>query len=211
MKIDCFDQKGKKGEAITLPKELVEAKPNATIVAQAVRVNLMNARQGTRSTKGRSDLHYSNRKIYKQKGTGRARHGDRTANIFTHGAVAHGPKPITRKVSMPRAMKIRALKSAIALVVRENRLFVIDKVEFSGKGASGKAAELFKKLGFKKATIVRGEKEHLGLGVRNLKGVSAVNAVSLSTYDVVNANNLLFTKEALETLKKRLSTTKDEK
>jgi len=204
MKADYFDQKGKKGEAIMLPKEIFDVKPRVKLIAQAIRVNLINSRQGTRSTKGRSDLHYSGRKIYKQKHTGRARHGDRTANIFMHGAVAHGPKPFARNATMPRVMKELSIKSALAAVAKDNKIAVIEKLEFSGEGATAKAAKLVEKLGYSKVTIVRGEKENTGLGLRNLPFVTVRNAIVLSTYDVATATALLFTKDALNELKVRL-------
>lgn len=208
-KAKLFDQNGKPKEAIKLADGVFGVEPNSDLISQAVRVHLINARRGTRSTKGRSDLHYSNKKIYKQKHTGRARHGDRTANIFVHGAVAHGPKPYTPSADFPKKMKEVALKSALSFMAKEDAIMVIEKMSFDGKSATKKASTLIKKkLGLNKALIVPAAEEKLGLGIRNLASVKTKKANMLSTYDVSTASCLLFTKAGLEELVSRFSAKK---
>ena len=114
LNIDVFDIKGKNVGSISLPESIFKAKVNPQVVAQAVRVYLANQRQGTSSTKTRGEVQGSTRKIYRQKGTGRARHGSIRAPIFVHGGVAFGPKPRDFSLKIPSKIKQQALFSAFS-------------------------------------------------------------------------------------------------
>lgn len=211
-KAKLLDAKGDKKSEVKLSPEVFEVQPNRKMVSQAVRVHLINKRQGTRSTKGRSDMHFTGKKVYRQKKTGRARHGDKTANIFVHGAVAHGPKPFVPRAAMPRAMKETALKSALSLLAKKGEIYVIEKFCFDGKGSTKKAAKLLHdKLKFEKCLIVSSSDENAGLGVRNLSGIRVTRSKLLHTYAVVISPRIMFTKQGLRELETRLKSTKANK
>src|SRR3989344_6587757 len=97
-----------------LPKEIFEQPVTAQMLSQAVRVHLANQRQGTQNAKTRAEIARTRKKLYKQKGTGGARHGDRRAPIFVGGGIAHGPKGIKRILSLPRQLKRNALKMTLS-------------------------------------------------------------------------------------------------
>ena len=114
-KVDLYNIKGEKEGKVTLPKEIFETKINKPLLSQAVRVYLANQRDARARAKTRAQVKGSNRKIYRQKGTGGARHGDNKAPIFVGGGKAHPPKGINRRLSLPKKMKQLALKSALSI------------------------------------------------------------------------------------------------
>ena len=210
---DVLDLKGKVIESVTLSKEIFGAPINETLMAQAVRVYLANQRKGTVSTKSRGEVTGSTRKIYRQKGTGRARHGGVRAPIFVGGGVAFGPKPRDYSMTMPQKMRQSALRSALSTKLQEGSITIVSgfaKVEPKTKAFVESLNNLQLGTPKKKILLVLPEKtENLQRAARNVEGVAYVNANQLNTYEVLNAKNLLFMKEALETVEKTL--TKGEK
>src|SRR5258708_4404168 len=127
--VSVYDTAGKEVETMSLPEEIFGAKINKVLMAQAVRVYLANQRQGNASTKTRGEVAGSTRKIYKQKGTGRARHGGIRAPIFVKGGIAHGPKPQDHSLAMPKKMKRVALFSALTAKLADGQIKVISGLE----------------------------------------------------------------------------------
>ena len=125
--LNVYNTKAKKIGRVQLPKEIFEAKINKILMAQAVRVYLANQRKARAKTKDRSQVRGSGRKIYRQKGTGRARHADRYAPIFVGGGRAHGPQGLSpRHLKMPKKMRRLALFSALTSQLKEKKITVID-------------------------------------------------------------------------------------
>src|SRR3989338_5152877 len=124
-----FDTKGALKKTIDLPKEIFGVQENNILLAQAVRVYLANQRQGTVSTKTRGEVAGSTRKIYRQKGTGRARHGSIRAPIFVHGGLVFGPKPRDYSMKFPKKMRKAALASALSSKVNDAQVKVVDGLE----------------------------------------------------------------------------------
>src|SRR3972149_8149295 len=124
MKVSVYSAKGVKTGQMTLPKEFGE-KPNMALLAQAIRVYEDGGHTGLSKTKTRAEVNRTTKKLYKQKGTGGARHGSRRAPIFVGGGVAHGPRPIKRVLTLP--LKLRKLARAIAYTVKakENEMVVV--------------------------------------------------------------------------------------
>lgn len=204
-KVAVVNTSGKAAGQVELPKEIFAAKVNPDLMAQAVRVYLSNQRKARAKTKTRGEVVGSGRKIWRQKGTGRARHGDRYAPIFVGGGVAHGPTGEENyKLLLPKKMKRRALFSALTAKLAEGELLVVkglDKV-------SGKTAEMAKI--FKNLKVSAKDKplialpdgiENLVRASRNLAGVSLIRAESLNTYQVLNTKRLIFLPESIERLK----------
>jgi len=206
IKVDVFDLTGKVTTSIELPSELFGSNVNKQIMIQAVRVYLANQRQGTQSTKTRGEVRGSTRKIYRQKGTGRARHGGITAPIFVGGGIALGPKPRDHSMSFPKKMRKVALASALTSQLIAGKVKVIDGLEGIEPKTKVFVATL-KNLDLdvekKKVLVVLPAKtDNVSRSVRNVEGVSFVIANQLNTYDVLNTKTLLVMKSAVETLEK---------
>jgi large subunit ribosomal protein L4 len=208
LETEVYDVSGKVVEKISLPKEIFEARVNTSLVAQAVRVYLANQRLGTASTKTRGQVSGSTRKIYRQKGTGRARHGDIKAPIFIGGGIAHGPHPHDYNLTMPQKMRKMALYGVITDKFKNDRIKVIRGLE--NMPLKTKAMlEILKVLGYidkkdkKKSTVllvIPHKMENIYLAGRNLKCLMVIEVGQLNTYEVLTRQNLLFAKEAIDKL-----------
>lgn len=201
---DVYDIKGKVIETITLPAEIFGAKVNSSLMAQAVRVYLANQRRGTASTKTRGEVEGSTRKIYKQKGTGRARHGSMRAPIFVHGGIAFGPKPRDYSLNLPRKMKKAALSSALSAKVKEGKMRIVTGLE-KLEPKTKLMVEVIKNLGIndRKIMLVLSDKtENVKRAARNIERVNITSANQLNTYSILNNNVLLVSKVSLESIEK---------
>jgi large subunit ribosomal protein L4 len=204
MKAQVYDTTGTKKQEVDLSAALFEAKVNPTLIAQAIRVYLANQRQGNANTKTRSEVTGSTRKIYKQKGTGNARHGDIKAPVFVGGGIVHGPVTHSFTLTMPKKMKNAALKSALSTKAADVAV-VEGMAKIEGKTKS--VNSLVKSVkGTKKRPLIVLAEDMDGMlqGLRNVTAVDYVNAMDLNTYDVMNHDCLIFATEALEVLEKRV-------
>lgn len=200
-----FDLAGKKTGTVTLPKELFAGKINDQLMAQAIRVYLANQRQGTSSTKTRSEVTGSRRKVWRQKGTGRARHGSITGPIFVGGGIVHGPKPRDLELKMPKKMKLLALASALTEKNSEDMVFVVDG-KFSGKTKqfADVISSIVKTESKKSPSIlfIRNKKDReAALASRNIKNVSVISGSDVNTYSVIRNNAILLSKDAVDEMK----------
>ncbi|KKS20478.1 MAG: ribosomal protein L4/L1e, large subunit ribosomal protein L4 [candidate division WWE3 bacterium GW2011_GWC1_41_7] len=204
MKIDVLDIKGKKVDEITLKKEIFGIEPNETVLAQYVRVYRTNQRQGTSSTLNRGEVSGGGKKPWKQKGTGRARVGSTRNPIWVHGGVAHGPKPKDWTLKLPKKVKRLALISALSSAVEKKKLTVLDKIEIESP-KSKLVCEIVKNLDLKGSTlIVLNEKnDNLLLGSRNILGLNPTLLNNLNAYDILNARNVVFMKDAILGVQKK--------
>lgn len=188
---------------MTLPKELFGVKVNKPLLAQAVRVYLANQRQGTASTKTRGEVEGSTRKIYRQKGTGRARHGAIRAPIFVGGGITFGPKPRDYSLTMPKKMKRTALGSALTAQLQDGNIVVVtgfEKMKPKSKLALEALASL--EAGDNTLLVTNSGAENIVRATRNLPSVDILPAASLNAYDVLSHKKLVFAKEAIGELKK---------
>lgn len=206
-----YDLKGKAIGRITLPTEIFGVSENKTLIAQAVRVYLANQRLGTVSMKTRGEVQGSTRKIYKQKGTGRARHGGIRAPIFVGGGVTFASKPRDFSLSLPQKMKKKALFSALSGKLKDGEIKVmdLDKIQPKTK-VMAKVLDVME-MGEKILLVTPGGFKDFGnvyKASRNLKGMKISPADSLNTYDVLDNNAVIFMKEAVEVLKKHYLTEK---
>lgn len=183
----------------------VEAKKH--VLWEVVKWQLASRRQGTHSTKTRGEVAYSGRKILPQKGTGNARHGDRGANIFVGGGVAHGPKPRDYYYNLPKKVRRLGLKMALSLKAKEKNLIVVDNIDLGDTPKTKKALEVLSNLGIKdnKVLVVLPEKDEVVYkSFRNLQNVKVLPVIGLNVYDILWADKLLMTQQALEKLYERL-------
>jgi len=186
-----------------LPENLFAQKVSPALLAQAVRVYQANQHQGTQSVLTRAEVSRTRKKLYKQKGTGGARHGDRKAPIFVGGGVSFAPKPRDLSLSLPGKMKQKALVGSLSLKAQENQVVVVSGMsELSGK--TKELASFLKESGLTGniLLVVAGEQKNVVRAGRNLMGVKVVSMKQLSTYDVLWAQKLVIMEEALEVEKK---------
>lgn len=204
MKKEILDEKGKKTEEIALDDKIFGVKPNEKLIAQYVRVFMANQRQGTSSTKTRAEVSGSGAKPWAQKGLGRARAGSKRSPLWRHGGIVHGPKPKSWNLSLPKKMKTNALFSALSLKEMDKRIFVVNKLDFS-KPETKKVLKLLENLNLRNKVlfVTEGENEILKKSLSNIRGVEAVNFNVLNTYQVLNFDNLIFEKKAVESFQKK--------
>lgn len=187
MKIQKFTAKGVKGEEIAIPKE-IDVKINLPLLAQAIHVYEGRAHVGLRKTKTRSEVERTSKKLYKQKGTGGARHGSRRAPIFVGGGVALGPRPIKRVLTLPGSIKNQAKSMAFALKAGEKEMVFVSGISKIIK--TKEAGELVKVLGketkAKRFTFILSENaKEVGRALKNLANAKAIfykNANALDVY-----------------------------
>jgi large subunit ribosomal protein L4 len=198
-KIDVKSPAGKTEGSVELPAELFDAPANVALMHQVVTAQLAAARQGTHSTKTRADVRGGGRKPYRQKGTGRARQGSTRAPQFTGGGVVHGPHPRDYSQRTPKKMIAAALRGALSDRARNGRIHAVTEL-VSGQTPSTKSAKGF--LGTltdrKQVLVVIGRSDQTGVkSIRNLPGVHILSPDQLNTYDVLRADDVVFSVEAL--------------
>jgi large subunit ribosomal protein L4 len=199
LKLQVKTPDGKVDGSIELPAELFDAPANIALMHQVVTAQRAAARQGTHSTKTRGEVRGGGRKPYRQKGTGRARQGSTRAPQFAGGGVVHGPKPRDYSQRTPKKMIAAALRGALSDRARNSRIHAITEL-VAGQTPSTKSAREF--LGTitdrKRVLVVIGRSDEAGTkSVRNLPGVHILAPDQLNTYDVLRADDVVFSVEAL--------------
>ena len=204
MQADVTTLDAKKAGTVELSDDVFGLEPRPDLLQRMVRYQLAKRRAGTHATKGRADINYTGAKIYRQKGTGRARHGSRRAGIFRGGGKSFGPKPRSHAIDLPKKVRALALKHALSAKAKDQALVVIDKCELKG----GKTRELkshLTKLGFGSALIVDGAElqESFARAIRNLPQVDVLPVHGINVYDILRHDTLVLSKAAIEALEAR--------
>ena len=200
LKIDVHAPGGKKSGSVELPAELFDVEPNIALMHQVVNAQLAAKRQGTHATKTRAMVSGGGRKPYRQKGTGRARQGSTRAPQFKGGGVVHGPQPRDYSQRTPKKMIVAALRGALSDRARNDRIHAVTEL-VSGQTPTTKGARTF--LGTlterRRVLVVIGRSDEVGAkSVRNLPGVHVISPDQLNTYDVLKADDVVFSVEALD-------------
>src|ERR1700709_555811 len=188
-----------KSRTVALPAEIFDVELNIPLIHQVVVAQLAAARQGTSSTKTRAEVRGGGKKPYRQKGTGRARQGSTRAPQFAGGGVVHGPKPRDYSQRTPKKMIAAALRGALSDRARNDRIHAITEL-LSGQTPSTKEAKGFLATltQRRKVLVVIGRSDEVGAkSVRNLPGVHVISPDQLNTYDVLDADDVVFSVEAL--------------
>ena len=199
LKIDVKTPDGKKDGSVELPAALFDVEPNIALMHQVVTAQLAAARQGTHATKTRAMVSGGGKKPYRQKGTGRARQGSTRAPQFAGGGTVHGPQPRDYSQRTPKKMIAAALRGALSDRARNGRIHAVTEL-VAGQNPSTKSAKSFLSslTDNKKVLVVIGRSDVVGAkSVRNLPGVHVISPDQLNTYDVLNADDLVFSVEAL--------------
>ncbi len=200
-KVKVFNMEAKEVGSMTLSKDLFEVEYNEPLIHQAIVMYNANQRQGTKSTLTRSEVRGKAAKPWRQKGTGRARHGSKKAPQWTGGGVAFAPKPRDYSKKMNKQARRYALLSALSEKIRANQVVVIDKFDF--KDAKTKEAQAFvNAFKFNGSTIVvnKGNDEKIKRATANMAGLAIQEATDINVYDVVASKNLVLTQSAIKTI-----------
>lgn len=202
MEMNLFSPAGDKVGTIPFPSVFGE-KANLPLIHQVVVAQRLNRRQGTSKVKTRHEVSGSTRKIYRQKGTGRARHGDIKAPLFVGGGRAFGPHPRNYECRLPQQIRRGAVRSALVLKQKEGKLVVLEALSFKAPKTK-EAAALFKKLGLGSGLVVlEGAAAGVEKSIRNLEKFKACRWEALNLLDVMKYEHLILTRAALEKVAER--------
>ena len=204
MKLDVIKLDGGKAGSIDLNEALFGLEPRVDILHRVVRWQRNNAQAGTHKVKTRSEVSYSTKKIYRQKGTGGARHGARSAPIFRGGGVYKGPTPRSHGHDLPKKVRVLGLKHALSAKAKAGELVVIDAAVSDGK--TGALAKMIANLGWKRALIIDGAavNENFAQAARNIEGLDVLPTMGANVFDILKRDTLVITKAGLEALEARL-------
>jgi len=200
-KAPVLDRSGKKVTDRELPADLFEAPVNVPLMHQVVVAGMAALRRGTHATKTRAEVSGGGRKPWRQKGTGRARHGSNRSPIWTGGGVAHGPKPRDHSVRVNKKMRRAALRGALTDVLQSGKLALVDELSFD-EPKTKEAVGLLEALELRgRVLLVLPEPEEVvERSFRNLPYVKITFSRSLSVYDLIAADRVIFTRAALDAL-----------
>lgn len=205
MKIQVLDNNGKKLKEISAPKAVFDTPVKEHLIYEAVVQHQANQRQGTAATKTRSMVRGGGRKPWRQKGTGRARVGSTRSPLWRSGGTTFGPQPRDYSLRMPKKAKRNALKSVLAAKLADEQLMVLDSLEMA-EPRTKTGVQFLNNLKLESALLVdRHTNTNLILSVRNIPKVKAVDFNSLTVYDVLNHEHLVFSQRAFDSLMEKLS------
>ncbi|MEM6281139.1 MAG: 50S ribosomal protein L4 [Chloroflexota bacterium] len=201
MKFPVVDKTGSAVSEVDLPDEIFGAEVNVGLMHQAFVRQMANRRRGTHSTKTRYEIRASKSKIYRQKGTGRARHGSRNAPIFVGGGIAHGPRPRKYTQKMPKKMRRQAIRSTLSALVRDEQLILVDDLALEQPKTKLMAQMLSAVAGTDNACIVlprEAKGNEVYVSARNLPNVTVIDAQYLNIRDLLKHEKVVMPLSALD-------------
>ena len=204
MKVDVLKLDAKKAGSVDLPAAIFGLEPKADLLNRMVTWQRAKRRAGTHKTKARGEIARTGAKWGRQKGSGGARHGNRKAGIFVGGAKAHGPKPRSHAIGMPKKMRALALKHALSAKARAGEIVVLDKAEVKEAKTKLVAAALAK-LGLANALIIDGAEVNaeFARAARNVPDIDVLPIAGINVHDILRRHKLVLTKAALQALEER--------
>ena len=203
MKLDVINLDGSSAGSVDLGDEIFGLEPRADILHRVVRWQRNKAQQGTHKVLTRSEVSYSTKKIYRQKGTGGARHGSRKAPIFRKGGIYKGPTPRSHAHDLPKKFRKLGLKHALSAKAKEGSLVIIDAADAGAKTSA--LAKQVKNLGWKRALIIDGAvNEGFAKAASNIEGLDVLPSIGANVYDILKRDTLVLTKAGVEALEARL-------
>lgn len=207
MQVPVRNMAGAQVGTVDLPAEIFEVEVNTGLMHQAYVRQMANARLGTHKTKTRSEVKRTTAKWFRQKGTGRARHGSRSAPIFVGGGVAHGPQPHDHDKKMPRKMRRQALRSALSALAAEGQIVVVDQLTMDAPKTSAMRDTLKNLVGDQSALVLIAERnDAVEMSLRNLSNAQPLRASYLNVRDLLSHDRVIIPQAALEVLESFLGT-----
>jgi len=204
MKTDAIKLDGGAAGSVDLDDEVFGLEPRADILHRVVRWQRNRAQAGTHKVKTRSETSYSTKKIYRQKGTGGARHGSRNAPIFRKGGIYKGPTPRSHAHDLPKKFRKLGLKHALSAKLKAGELIVIESAESEGKTSA--LAKQVSALGWKRALVIDGAEvnESFARAAANIDGLDVLPSMGANVLDILKRDTLVLTKAGVEALEARL-------
>lgn len=205
MKLDVISLDAKKSGTVDLDDAIFGLEPRADILHRLVRWQRARAQAGTHSVLGKSEVSYSTKKIYRQKGTGGARHGSRKAPIFRKGGVYKGPTPRSHAHDLTKKFRALGLKHALSAKATTGNLVILENLEMT-EAKTSVLAKAAKELGWKRVLIIDGAdvNENFALAARNIEGIDVLPSIGANVYDILKRDVLVITKAGVEALEARL-------
>ena len=205
MKLDVIKLDGAKAGSIDLDEALFGLEPRADILHRVVRWQRAKAQAGTHSVLGKSDVSYSTKKIYRQKGTGGARHGSKKAPIFRHGGVYKGPTPRSHAHDLPKKFRALGLRHALSAKAKAGELVILDVASMT-EAPTATLAKQAKELGWKRVLVIDGAEvdANFAMAARNLDNIDVLPTIGANVYDILKRDTLVITKAGVEALEARL-------
>ncbi|MDE2365106.1 MAG: 50S ribosomal protein L4 [Hyphomicrobiales bacterium] len=203
MKIDVLSLDGQSAGSIELNDEIFGLEPRMDLIHRMVRWQLAKRRAGTHAVKNRAEIWRTGKKMYKQKGTGGARHGSARVPQFRGGGRAFGPVVRDHAHELPKKVRALALRHALSAKMKDGGVIVWDKAESEGKTKALKAT--FAKAGLKSALIIDGAKPHeeFALAARNIPMIDVLPVAGINVYDILRREKLVLTRAAVDALEAR--------
>lgn len=204
MKADVMTLNAEKAGTVQLPDRIFGLEPRRDILHRMVVYQLARRRSGAHKAKNRSEVAYSGAKLFRQKGTGRARHGSRRVGLFRGGGKSFGPVVRDHSVALPKKLRALALKHALSSKVRNGELIVLDALHLDAPKTK-LLISAFEKVGVNDALVVDGEQvePNIALAARNIRRVEVLPVQGLNVYAILRRNTLVVTKAALDVLEER--------
>ena len=206
MKLDVIKLDAGKAGEVDLNDAIFGLEPRADLLHRVVRWQRAKAQAGTHATLGKSDVSYSTKKIYRQKGTGGARHGSKKAPIFRKGGVYKGPTPRSHAFDLPKKVRALGLKHALSAKAAAGKLVILDAADMA-EAKTALLAKAVNDLGWKKVLIIDGAEvnANFAAAARNLDGVDVLPSMGANVYDILKRDTLVITKAGVEALEARLA------
>ena len=200
-KLNVYNMKKEEVGSISLNDMVFDVEYNEPLIHQVIVALHNNARQGTKSTLTRSEVNLTKKKLYRQKGTGNARHDEKSAPQFVGGGVVFAPKPRDFSQKVNKKMRDIAFSSAVSQKIRQGEVFILDEINFADAKTKA-AAEFLKTFGLNKRTIIvtNGKNDNAIKATNNIQKVSVVDASLLNVAEVVENTYVVFTKDAIKKL-----------
>lgn len=205
MEVPVRNMAGDEVGTIELPADIFEVEVNVGLMHQAYVRQMANLRVGTHKAKTRGEINLTKAKWYRQKGTGRARHGARSAPIFVGGGVAHGPQPRDYSKKMPRKMRRQALRCALSALLADDQLIIVDELTLDETKTSAMQQILTDLVGDGSALVVlAGRDENIERSVRNIENARYLHAQYLNIRDLLSHDRVIIPQDALEVIQVHL-------
>jgi large subunit ribosomal protein L4 len=207
MEVHVLNMAGDQMGTLELPADIFEVEVNVGLMHQAYVRQMANARLGTHKTKTRGEIHRTKAKWYRQKGTGRARHGARSAPIFVGGGVAHGPHPRDYSKKMPRKMRRQALRCALSALAADGQIVVVDQLSMETPSTRIMDGILYNLVGAENTALVlmAARNEAVERSVHNLPNARTLRASYLNIRDLLSHDRVIIPQDALEVIQLFLS------
>jgi len=204
LKVTTLD--GKAAGSVTLNAEIFGLEPRTDLIQRCIVWQLAKRRAGTHAVKNRADINRTGKKMYKQKGTGSARHGSARVNLFRGGGRSFGPHVRDHAIDLPKKVRALALRHALSAKAKDGGIIVIDALSIKEAKTKSLTAQ-FEKLGFANALIIGGAEieENFGRAARNIPNIDVLPVQGINVYDILRRQKLVLTKAAVEALEARFA------